>query len=226
MLLLSCNRYLFYTFCFARHPLQAIHEYQADLLLLLVATSVNFICWAVNLLLSRGKAPKAQPTPLLEYMKPAVTNTVGPALGILALKNIPYSSQVCDFLQIIDSRKSSRRQWKTFFLTTGDFDRCWWNLANLFQWWLWEPFLGRRDIRRRSTCVLLWSAWALWSSHSRRAPRQIRSWRNQTCFWDTLCVWLISPLMDSPMLTRTKSTRRKYWWHQLRLLNLYFLGLD
>ncbi|QDZ23151.1 UDP galactose transporter [Chloropicon primus] len=61
----------------------------------------SFVCFfaagLVNLFLSFGgrKAKRGQKsTPLLEYLKPALTNTVGPALGILALKNIPYSSQV------------------------------------------------------------------------------------------------------------------------------------
>jgi UDP-galactose transporter B1 len=62
----------------------------------------SFVCFfaagAVNLVLSvvlKSKGKKGgKSAPMLEYMKPAVTNTFGPALGILALKNIPYSSQV------------------------------------------------------------------------------------------------------------------------------------
>ena len=43
-----------------------------------------------------GKGGKeAAPTaPLLEFLKPSITNSIGPALGIMALKNIPFSSQV------------------------------------------------------------------------------------------------------------------------------------
>ena len=43
-----------------------------------------------------GKGGKeAEPTaPLLEFLKPSITNSIGPALGIMALKNIPFSSQV------------------------------------------------------------------------------------------------------------------------------------
>lgn len=61
----------------------------------------SFVCFfaagLVRLVLSLGAsrgAKGAKSAPLLEYLKPALTNTVGPALGILALKNIPYSSQV------------------------------------------------------------------------------------------------------------------------------------
>ena len=44
----------------------------------------------------KGKGGKeAAPTaPLLEFLKPSITNSIGPALGIMALKNIPFSSQV------------------------------------------------------------------------------------------------------------------------------------
>ena len=60
----------------------------------------SFVCFfaafAVNAAVSlmRKTTKNGPKTPLLEYLKPALTNTIGPALGILALKNIPYSSQV------------------------------------------------------------------------------------------------------------------------------------
>ena len=60
----------------------------------------SFVCfvaaWLVNAALSLARGGRDAKTkvraPLFEYMKPAITNTIGPALGILALKNIPYPS--------------------------------------------------------------------------------------------------------------------------------------
>ena len=53
--------------------------------------------WAAALLLLPfNRRPKgAVYAPMLSYWKPSISNSIGPALGSEALKNISYPAQVC-----------------------------------------------------------------------------------------------------------------------------------
>lgn len=60
------------------------------------AQSLVCFIWAYVIVLfqQRGRGSK-QPLPSwMEYWKPALTNSIGPALGMMALKNISYPAQV------------------------------------------------------------------------------------------------------------------------------------
>lgn len=56
----------------------------------------SFVCyiWAAALLLLFPAKPGAQVAPVTSYLKPAISNSIGPACGILALRNISYPAQV------------------------------------------------------------------------------------------------------------------------------------
>ena len=49
--------------------------------------------WAAMLLLVFPDKPGARPAPAAAYLRAAVTNSIGPACGILALRNISYPAQ-------------------------------------------------------------------------------------------------------------------------------------
>ena len=58
--------------------------------------SVACFLWAALLLATVARPAKAaRLPPVTAYWKAGVTNSIGPALGIEALKNISYPAQVC-----------------------------------------------------------------------------------------------------------------------------------
>lgn len=60
------------------------------------AQSAVCFLWAYMLLIiqSRSSPAKQHLPPWTVYWKPALTNSIGPALGMIALKNISYPAQV------------------------------------------------------------------------------------------------------------------------------------
>ena len=59
------------------------------------AQSAVCFVWALLLvLITSRRDPSAKKAPFWRYWKPAVTNSIGPACGFQALKNISYPAQV------------------------------------------------------------------------------------------------------------------------------------
>ena len=58
-----------------------------------IQSAVCFL-WAATLLLLFPAKKGANIAPISAYLKPAITNSIGPACGFLALRNISYPAQV------------------------------------------------------------------------------------------------------------------------------------
>lgn len=63
--------------------------------------SVVCYVWALGLLLCFPTKPGAKVAPITAYLRPAISNSIGPACGILALRNISYPAQVLVTLQTL-----------------------------------------------------------------------------------------------------------------------------
>lgn len=58
-----------------------------------IQSAVCFL-WAATLLLLFPAKKGAKIAPISAYLKPAISNSIGPACGFLALRNISYPAQV------------------------------------------------------------------------------------------------------------------------------------
>ena len=58
-----------------------------------IQSAVCFV-WAAALLLLFPAQKGAKVAPITAYIRPAISNSIGPACGILALRNISYPAQV------------------------------------------------------------------------------------------------------------------------------------
>ena len=60
-----------------------------------IQSAVCFL-WAAALLMIFPSKQGLKIAPISAYLRPAISNSIGPACGILALRNISYPAQVCE----------------------------------------------------------------------------------------------------------------------------------